>query len=343
MMPWRLFSALVAISIWASLAGAQTALGAPLSAPFEVLLGYESSYSQGGRSVVHRGVDLSASEGDTVSSPLTGRVSFAGRVPAPGGGSRNVVTIEFGDGLRITLLPLDRITVKAGQQVSQGDSIGAVAVVAGESTPAPHLHVSVRKGETYIDPMPFLPVQTAMTAQPEGVLQESPAPDFTTEPQASPQPTGATAPQASPHPVSGTIPHSVSQTAIQTGQRIVTSTLPNGIQNAAPTLSKTSDGATNGNPLVGATEALGAERANTEARSLNSPSEGGFQRAVSESEAFRQGVKQSTQLPISEAGLVIVAIAALIGLMPIVRSGIEASTEDTSISTSEQFAAAVGR
>lgn len=343
MMSWRLFSASVIVSIWASLAGTQTALGAPLSAPFEVLLGYESSYSQGGRSVVHRGVDLSASEGDTVSSPLAGIVSFAGRVPVPGGGSRNVVTIEFGDGLRITLLPLDRITVKLGQRVSHGERIGEIAVVTGESTPAPHLHVSVRRGEAYIDPMPFLPVQTAMIVQPEDVLQQALAPDVTTEPQASPQPTRATAPQASPQAASVTLPQEVPQTAIQTGQRIVTSALPNGLQNAAPTLSKTSDGATHGNPLIGAMEALGAERANPEARSLNSPSEGGFQRAVSESEAFRQGVKQSTQLPISEAGLVIVAIAALIGLMPIVRSGIEASTEDTSISTSEQFAAAVGR
>ncbi|MCL4553710.1 MAG: peptidoglycan DD-metalloendopeptidase family protein [Actinobacteria bacterium] len=369
MMLCRFFSALAAVFVWASFASVQSAAGAPLQSPFEVLLGYEAFYSQGGRSVVHRGVDLSASEGDSVSAPFAGRVSFAGRVPSPGGGSRNAVTIEFGDGLRITFLPLEGITVKTGQQVSVGDSIGAVAVVAGESSPSPHLHVSVRRGEAYIDPMPFLPIPLATVAQPNDLVQEVPAQDVVKVPQTAAEPLRATVQQPVVSPqVPQTAPQTAPQTVMQPTPGPVDRSAVNGVQGArsfrlsadsgagalaaveqaAPTaaesgLSIIGQEINAKAPLVGATEEWSFQSATAALGSVMESTGFGAQRESDGSTVVGCAVKESAQLPISAVGVVIVAIAALIGLAPIVRGGIETSTEDSDISTGEQLAAAVGR
>jgi len=145
-----------ATAIVTAAAAVTATAGWPLSGHAEILLEYGSPYTREGRRVTHSGVDLSAEPGDTVVAALDGVVSFAGRVPAPGGGTRGVVTIDFGEGLRVTCLPLTGITVSRGQAVSAGDRIGVLGESAGESTSRPHLHVSVRRGDTYLDPMLFL-------------------------------------------------------------------------------------------------------------------------------------------------------------------------------------------
>jgi len=128
----------------------------PLHGNAEILLGYGHPYIREGRDVTHHGVDLSAEPGDMVLSAQAGVVSFAGRVPAPGGGTRGAVTIEFSGGLRITCLPLAEIAVSKGQKVSAGEKIGILSEGVGESSERPHLHVSVRRGDIYLDPMTFL-------------------------------------------------------------------------------------------------------------------------------------------------------------------------------------------
>lgn len=146
----------------------------PLAGHAEILLEYGSSYTRDGRSVTHSGVDLLAEPGDTVLAAQDGVVSFAGRVPAPGGGTRGAVTIDFGGGLRITSLPLTGIVVSRGQTVSAGDKIGVLGESAGESTSRPHLHVSVRREGTYLDPMLFLisPGSASIQVAPEVNLVE---------------------------------------------------------------------------------------------------------------------------------------------------------------------------
>jgi len=146
----------------------------PLTSYAEILLEYGSPYTRDGRSVTHSGVDLFAEPGDTVLAAQDGVVSFAGRVPAPGGGTRGAVTIDFGGGLRITCLPLTGIVVSRGQTVSAGDKIGVLGESAGESTLRPHLHVSVRRGEAYLDPMLFLisPGSASIQVAPEVNLVE---------------------------------------------------------------------------------------------------------------------------------------------------------------------------
>lgn len=148
--------------------------GWPLSGPAEVILGYGQTYPCGSGVVVHRGVDLSAEPGAAILAAFDGRVSFAGRVPAASGGTRGAVTIEFGDGLRITCLPLDDIGVSSGQQVTAGSVIGTLSGTGDESSPVSHLHVSIRRADAYLDPMAYLVAPAAVSALPETAPVEAP-------------------------------------------------------------------------------------------------------------------------------------------------------------------------
>ena len=68
--------------------------GWPLAQDAQLRLAFGASYTAGdGRSATHRGVDLAAEAGDRVVAPLAGHVTFAGSVPAVGGGTQRAVTI----------------------------------------------------------------------------------------------------------------------------------------------------------------------------------------------------------------------------------------------------------
>ena len=60
-----------------------------------------------------------------VRAPLSGRVSFAGRVPGAGGGTVLAVTIATASG-SVTLMPLASASVKAGAELAEGDSVGTL-------------------------------------------------------------------------------------------------------------------------------------------------------------------------------------------------------------------------
>lgn len=127
--------------------------GWPLAGPARVVLGFGSLYSAGeGGSSQHRGVDLAAAAAERVVAPLAGRVSFAGSVPGVGGGRVTAVTIETSRG-KITLLPLERATVSRGEQVAEGAAIGTLAESGDGSSAGAHLHVGVREGDLYVDPL----------------------------------------------------------------------------------------------------------------------------------------------------------------------------------------------
>ena len=118
-----------------------------------VVTAYGGSYA----GVTHRGVDLRASAGAEASAPAAGSVTFAGRVPADGGGTCGAVTVDIGDGLRVSLLPLDEVFVTAGDRIAAGEVVGTVAATGDSSHPEPHLHVGLRRDEAYVDPTGFLP------------------------------------------------------------------------------------------------------------------------------------------------------------------------------------------
>jgi murein DD-endopeptidase MepM/ murein hydrolase activator NlpD len=91
----------------------------------------------------HWGVDVAVPARSVVRAPLDGVVSFAGEVA----GVRSV-TIRSGR-YRVSLSYLSSIGARWGEQVSRGDPIGR----AGTPHGVDGLHVGVRLGDRYVDPL----------------------------------------------------------------------------------------------------------------------------------------------------------------------------------------------
>jgi len=95
----------------------------------------------------HRGVDLAAAPGTAVRAANDGVVVFAGSVA----GSLHVVVAHDG-GIRTSSSFLSRVDVRVGQRVARGAVIG-VAGGSGDGHGAGVLHLGVRVGDRYVDPM----------------------------------------------------------------------------------------------------------------------------------------------------------------------------------------------
>lgn len=100
----------------------------------------------------HPGIDLAAPPGTTVAAADSGTVVYAGWL----GGYGQCVQIDHGEGKLITLYGhLRAFTVKVGQTVKRGDTIGYVGST-GRST-GPHVHFEIRKDGKPVDPLQFFP------------------------------------------------------------------------------------------------------------------------------------------------------------------------------------------
>lgn len=105
-----------------------------------------------GRSAMHSGMDFKAPRGTPVQATGDGVIVKAGR----NGGYGKVVEIRHKDGLISRYAHLSRITVKNGQKVRVGQTIGKVGST-GRST-GPHLHYEVRQGKTARNPSRYMQV-----------------------------------------------------------------------------------------------------------------------------------------------------------------------------------------
>jgi len=133
------------------------------------MLAFGAVYSAGGQSAQHRGADLEASDGVQVLAPFSGRVSFAGSVPGVGGGRVVAVTIETARG-KVTLLPLDHASVARGDELAEGAVVGPLAANGDGSSASTHLHVGMREGDLYVDPLAVMaPATPPTTDQSSGV------------------------------------------------------------------------------------------------------------------------------------------------------------------------------
>ncbi|CAM8632293.1 putative peptidase [Comamonadaceae bacterium] len=109
----------------------------------------------------HLGVDYAAATGTPVRSVGDGTVDFAGVQ----GGFGNVVMVKHQNNQTTVYAHLSRINVKKGQNVSQGQNIGAVGAT-GWAT-GPHLHFEFRVNGVHHDPLTIarqseaVPVSTA--------------------------------------------------------------------------------------------------------------------------------------------------------------------------------------
>lgn len=88
----------------------------------------------------HSGIDLAAPAGTPVLAVADGTVAYAGEEGAYG----RLIVINHQEGLQTRYAQLGKVTVKAGQTVKQGDSIGTVGSSGRPSSRAVHLHFEVR-------------------------------------------------------------------------------------------------------------------------------------------------------------------------------------------------------
>jgi murein DD-endopeptidase MepM/ murein hydrolase activator NlpD len=99
----------------------------------------------------HNGLDIAASIGAPVKATADGTVIDAGDFFFSG----NMIFLDHGQGIISLYAHMDRIDVKPGDSVKQGDIIGAVGQT-GRAT-GPHLHFAVFANKTLIDPVYMLP------------------------------------------------------------------------------------------------------------------------------------------------------------------------------------------
>jgi len=146
-----------------------------LSSPLEfsrVSSGYGMRFHPiSGKQKAHLGVDYAAPTGTPVRTIADGVVSFAGTQRGYG----NVIEITHRDNKSTLFAHLSRIDVRRGQQVSQGDFIGAVGST-GAST-GPHLHFEFRDAGVHQDPLEVarqsenIPLNPALRARFDAVAQ----------------------------------------------------------------------------------------------------------------------------------------------------------------------------
>lgn len=95
----------------------------------------------------HRGVDLAGPPDAPIRAVGSGTVIFAGTV-----GGKPVVSIDHGNGLRTTYEPVIAAVGK-GRLVASGEVIGFLQPDHPGCPAAACLHLGLRRGEVYLDPL----------------------------------------------------------------------------------------------------------------------------------------------------------------------------------------------
>jgi len=100
----------------------------------------------------HDGIDIAAAPGTAVRATAAGKIAFAGEEPRQFG---KLVVIDHGNSWQSAYAFLDRLTVKEGEDVRQGERIG----FSGQSGRArgPELHFELRRDNRPVDPEGQLP------------------------------------------------------------------------------------------------------------------------------------------------------------------------------------------
>jgi murein DD-endopeptidase MepM/ murein hydrolase activator NlpD len=130
--------------IWPMPEGQITQGFGPSSLPFEPpFAGYAS---------FHTGMDIAGRFGARVLAAGAGRVVLAATSAS---GYGNYVVLDHGDGVTTLYGHLDRILVRQGDRVNQGDAVGLEGST-GYST-GPHVHFEVRVNGIPVDPAAYLP------------------------------------------------------------------------------------------------------------------------------------------------------------------------------------------
>ncbi|HTU69238.1 MAG TPA: peptidoglycan DD-metalloendopeptidase family protein [Candidatus Baltobacteraceae bacterium] len=121
----------------------------PVSGPVTSPFGWRSN-PFGGAPEFHQGLDIAAPMGTTITASAAGTVIMAQWY----GGYGNYILIDDGGGYSTGYGHLSAFYVSVGQQVKQGQAIGAIGCT-GECT-GPHVHFEIRINGKPVDPAPRL-------------------------------------------------------------------------------------------------------------------------------------------------------------------------------------------
>jgi murein DD-endopeptidase MepM/ murein hydrolase activator NlpD len=111
-----------------------------------------------GEGAMHTGVDISAPQGTAVHATADGIVVHA----SWNAGYGRCVIVDHGNNYQTWYAHLSRIDVIEGQEIRQGEALGAVGS-SGRSTGA-HLHYEVRVGSSPVNPYRFLARPSSLRA-----------------------------------------------------------------------------------------------------------------------------------------------------------------------------------
>lgn len=104
---------------------------------------------------MHYGIDIAANYGDAIKAAADGTVASTGWISGYG----RTVIINHASGYRTLYAHVEKVLVKAGKPVKQGDLIALVGST-GNST-GPHLHFEVSLNAKKVDPLTSLSPQVA--------------------------------------------------------------------------------------------------------------------------------------------------------------------------------------
>jgi murein DD-endopeptidase MepM/ murein hydrolase activator NlpD len=134
--------------------GAQTAVTAvrtvwswPVAGRRHIVAGFVAPEHRFGTG--HRGIDVAAGAGETITAPAAGMVIFSGPVAG-----RSVITVDHGGGLVSSYDPIVP-AVGSGTPVGTGQVLGTLGPAGAMHCPSGCLHLGVRLHGAYVDPAPF--------------------------------------------------------------------------------------------------------------------------------------------------------------------------------------------
>lgn len=107
-----------------------------------------SAYFGDGRN--HKAIDLRAPHGTEIYSVAAGKVTYSGY----NGDYGYLVVVDHGNGISTAYAHASQLYVKQGDAVSAGETIALVGSTGNSS--GNHLHFEVRKGNTRLDPAPYI-------------------------------------------------------------------------------------------------------------------------------------------------------------------------------------------
>lgn len=106
------------------------------------------------RGVFHRGLDIAARKGDPVLACADGHVAFTGTRKGYRSYGKTVL-VDHGRDVLTHYAHLSKITVRMGERVRRGQTIGLIGST-GRST-APHLHLEVKVASQFYNPLAYFP------------------------------------------------------------------------------------------------------------------------------------------------------------------------------------------